>query len=286
MKEKIGIIDVGGGMRGIYGAGIFDYLLDNNIDIPYCVGISAGSANVASYISKQKGRNFKFYTEYSFEKDYMSLSNLIHKGSYIDLDYVYGTLSNEGGKNPWNFDDAMNNPAEMIVVATDAEKAKPVYFTKKDFIKNDYGMFKGSSCIPIVCKAYNWKDKYYFDGAISDPIPIERAFKDGCTRVIVVLTRPIDYRKKTEHSGTFKKLKKTYPNMIEKLYQRADLYNNKLDNILRKYVPEKKAFVIGPDDVCNVDTLKHKKEDLEKLYNKGYYDGIKIKEYIDYINCI
>ena len=109
MKEKIGIIDVGGGMRGIYGAGIFDYLLDNNIDIPYCVGISAGSANVASYISKQKGRNFKFYTEYSFEKDYMSLSNLIHKGSYIDLDYVYGTLSNEDGKNPWNFDDAMNN---------------------------------------------------------------------------------------------------------------------------------------------------------------------------------
>ena len=57
MNEKIGIIDVGGGMKGIYGAGIFDYLLERNIEIPYCIGVSAGSANVASYLSKQKGRN-------------------------------------------------------------------------------------------------------------------------------------------------------------------------------------------------------------------------------------
>ena len=109
-------------MRGIYGAGIFDYLIDKNIEIPYCIGVSAGSANVASYISKQKGRNKPFYQDYSFEKQYMSFHNLIHKGSYIDLDYVYGTLSNEGGRNPWDFDKAMQSRQEMVVVATDAKK--------------------------------------------------------------------------------------------------------------------------------------------------------------------
>ena len=33
--KKIGIIDVGGGTRSIFGAGVYDYLIDNNIEIPY-----------------------------------------------------------------------------------------------------------------------------------------------------------------------------------------------------------------------------------------------------------
>ena len=41
----LGIIDVGGGMRGIYTAGIYDYLLDHQITFDYCLGVSAGSAN-------------------------------------------------------------------------------------------------------------------------------------------------------------------------------------------------------------------------------------------------
>ncbi len=41
-----GIIDVGGGLRGNYVSGIIDYLLDNSIDIEYCLGVSAGSAKL------------------------------------------------------------------------------------------------------------------------------------------------------------------------------------------------------------------------------------------------
>ena len=50
------IIDVGGGQRGIYGAGVFDRLLDEGIEFDCCIGVSAGSANLASYLAKQKGR--------------------------------------------------------------------------------------------------------------------------------------------------------------------------------------------------------------------------------------
>ena len=32
MREKIGIADVGGGLRGIYAAGVLDYCLDNSIE--------------------------------------------------------------------------------------------------------------------------------------------------------------------------------------------------------------------------------------------------------------
>ena len=46
-----GIVDVGGGLRGIYGAGIFDYCMEQGIHFDYCIGVSAGSANVCSYIA-------------------------------------------------------------------------------------------------------------------------------------------------------------------------------------------------------------------------------------------
>lgn len=41
---KIGVIDVGGGLRGIYAAGVFDWCLENGVKFDYGIGISAGSA--------------------------------------------------------------------------------------------------------------------------------------------------------------------------------------------------------------------------------------------------
>ena len=45
---KTAIIDVGGGMRGIYAAGVLDCCLDERITVDLAIGISAGSANLAS----------------------------------------------------------------------------------------------------------------------------------------------------------------------------------------------------------------------------------------------
>ena len=45
----LGIIDVGGGMRGIFTAGIYDYLNDQGVQpFDYCIGVSAGSGNLVS----------------------------------------------------------------------------------------------------------------------------------------------------------------------------------------------------------------------------------------------
>ena len=89
-----GIIDVGGGMRGIYGAAVADYCLDNNIHFDCCIGISAGSANMVTYIAGQRGRTLKFYSDYAFRKEYMSFGNMLRKGYFVNLEYIYGTLSN------------------------------------------------------------------------------------------------------------------------------------------------------------------------------------------------
>ncbi len=91
---KTGIVDVGGGYRGVYAAGVMDYCMDNGIKFDLGVGVSAGSANIISYAAGQQGRNYTFYTVYGLRKEYAGLGNFIRKRSFIDMDYVYGTLSN------------------------------------------------------------------------------------------------------------------------------------------------------------------------------------------------
>ena len=63
---KTGIIDVGGGLRGIYAAGVLYYCMEHGIRFDVGIGVSAGSANLASYAAGQIRRNYKFYTEYAF----------------------------------------------------------------------------------------------------------------------------------------------------------------------------------------------------------------------------
>ena len=122
---KIGVIDVGGGLRGIYAAGVFDWCMENDVQFDYDIGISAGSANLASYISGQHGRNYPFYEEYSMRKQYMGVGNMLHGGSFLNLQYIYGTLSNAGGENPLNFAKMNANPAEWYMIATNAPGRLP-----------------------------------------------------------------------------------------------------------------------------------------------------------------
>ena len=128
---KIGVVDVGGGLRGVYAAGVFDYCLDKDIRFDLGIGVSAGSANVASYLAGQKRRNFVFYTDYPFRKEYMSLKNFVRKRSYLDLDYIYGTLSNADGENPLDYRSILENPCEFVAVATDARTGEAAYFGKE-----------------------------------------------------------------------------------------------------------------------------------------------------------
>ena len=107
---KIGVVDVGGGFRGVYAAGVLDYCMDNGIRFDLGIGVSAGSANLISYCAGQRGRNYHFYVEYGMRKEYASVGNFLRKRSFVDMDYVYGTLSNSDGENPLDYAAAMPAP--------------------------------------------------------------------------------------------------------------------------------------------------------------------------------
>ncbi|MDE7260513.1 MAG: patatin family protein [Oscillospiraceae bacterium] len=277
---KTGIVDVGGGIRGIYAAGVFDFCLDRDIHFDLSIGVSAGSANVVSYLAGQRGRNYKFYTEYALRKEYMGARNVLKQGSYIDLNYVYGTLSNSGGEYPLDYQAIMDNPGEMLVVATNAMNGSGRYFKKSELVRDHYDMFKASSAIPFICRPYtiNWTP--YFDGALADPVPVEKAFQCGCDKVVVLLTRPADRERGPGKDAFFAdRIQHRYPFAARKLRTRVERYNEGV-TLAKKYQEAGKALIIAPNDTCGVDTLTRDKAAMMRLYRKGYQDAQAIQTFL------
>lgn len=278
---KSGVIDVGGGMRGIYATGVLDRCLDDGISFDVAIGISAGSANISSYMSRQRGRNVEFYANYSFRPEYMSTRNFIEKGSYIDMDYVYGVLSNEGGENPVDYDALESTPTDWRIVACEADTGETVYFDKSNMTRNHYGILGASSSIPFVCKPYEIEGKEYFDGALGDTVPLEKAFEMGCTKVVLILTKPSDVLRTTGKDVFLANMiRRKYPKAAKRLEGRADRYNFGVA-LAKELEKDGLALVVAPDDTCGVDTLVRDKDALMRLYRKGYDDGAAIKSFLE-----
>lgn len=277
---KTGVIDVGGGMRGIYGTGVFDYCLDKGINFGYGIGISAGSANLASYVGGQRGRNYVFYRDYSSRKEYMGLGELLHHHSFLNLDYIYGTLSNSDGENPLNFDGIMENPMEWYVAGTNAITGEARYFDRNDIKRDDYSILKASSAIPVVCEPQYIDNVPYFDGALGNPVPVKKAFEDGCDKLVLILTKPESLIQTPDNEKILAKIfQSKYPKAAHQLELRAERYNEGVA-LAQKYAKDGKAIIISPDDTCGVDTLVKNKSSLQKLYEKGYSDAEKISSFL------
>lgn len=278
--SKIGIVDVGGGYRGVYATGVLDYCIDHHIQFDLGIGVSAGSANLISYMAGQRGRNYQFYTEYGLRKEYAGIGNFLFKKSFIDLDYVYGTLSNSDGENPLDYPAAASNPMEFITVATEAETGEAKYFDKGDISQDDYNILKASSAIPFVCHPYAVGETLYYDGALGDTIPVAKAFELGCNKVVLLLTLPKDtVRTSKTDRKLAARIRKKYPLAAEKLEQRAEHYNEGVA-LAKKLVAEGKVLIVAPDDTCGVSTLSRDAGALRRLYEKGYQDGKVISDFL------
>lgn len=276
----IGIVDVGGGNRDIYGAGVLDYCIENDLNVDYFIGVSAGSANGVSYIAKQIKRNYRFYSQYSFRKEYMSISNFLFKGSLVDLDYIYSVLSNSDGEDPVDYDEFIKNKIDLEVVATDAETGEPIYFKKEELKRDNYNVLKASSCVPVACKPYNINGNLYYDGGISDPIPFHKAFQAGCDKVIIILTKPKNMLRNSKKDVKLSKfIEKKYPKAAEKMNKRYEIYNERLKEAL-ELEKQGKVLILAPNDIYKLDTFSRNIGQLELLYKKGYYDAKKIEKFI------
>ena len=212
-------------MKCAYSAGILDRFIDEGITFDYAVGVSAGSANAISFLAGQRGRALRFYTDHIHEPGYFGFKSWLTTGDLFGLQYIYGTLSNEGGADALDFQAILANPCVFEAVATDAATGEPHYFTKADMGPRDFRAIMASSAIPAACRPVEIGGRRYFDGGISDSIPVERALAQGCDKLVVVLSKTRDYYKRPEgHKALYHLLCHKYPKAVEDLDRRHLMY--------------------------------------------------------------
>ena len=244
-----GIIDIGGGLRGIFGAGVFDRLLDEKISFDSVYGVSAGAANAATFIGGQNGRTLRFYEDYASRAKYMGFGNLLKTGSYVGLSYIYETLSNSDGEDPLNYKGIEDFKGSFTTVATDALTGEAVYFGKDAYRQDDYRVLMASSCLPVVCRPVEINGREYFDGGASDPIPVEKAISDGCDKLVLILTRPRDeLHTPSIDSKAARLLKDKYPETAKKLFNRYNTYNESIEKA-KALEKEGRLLIIAPDTI-------------------------------------
>lgn len=279
--QKIGLVVEGGGMKCAYSAGILDKFLDDQVRFDYVIGVSAGSANCASFLAGQRERNLRFYTEHLKEKGYFGFGSFLKTGDLFGLDFIYSTMTNHNGEDPLDYPKLAANPAEFEIVATNAETGAPAYFSKKDLSQDNYEVIKASCALPAACKPRMIDGTPYFDGGVSDPIPADHALKQGgCDKVVVILSKPRDFQKKPEHMRAFYSLDLVkYPRIAEAINYRHITYMQHFRRIFQ-LEKEGRAFVFAPSMPLEMGTYAMDAEENRKLYDLGLSDYQNAKSHL------
>ena len=280
---KVGLVLEGGAFRTIYSCGVTDAFLDKNIIADYVIGASAGAGFGVSYASNQPGRNYEIVTRYGITRKYMGLGNFLNPKTkaYFNLDYVYSTIPNE--LVPFDYKAFQEFKGEFKAVVTNVETGKAEYLDV-DRTYNHNTILKATCALPILSPIIKYKGNGYLDGGIADSIPYEQAFRDGCDKVIIILTREYDYIKVAGHTMKHALVHyRNFPELCKAMETRPERYNECIRRI-KELENEGKVFVFRPKSVGTFKRNERNIEKIRELYNDGYTQGLErleeLKEYL------
>lgn len=267
-NKKTAVILEGGALRSFFTCGVLDVFMENNIYFPCVCGVSAGSLTAVSYLSRQIGRTAKVNLDYVNDKRFMSMHSFVKNKMYFNFDFLFGEITHE--LVPLDYDTFYNSEQEFITFTTDCKTGESIAHSNRT--SNDIlHACKASASMPILSKMFTIGDSEHLDGGISNPIPYQWAIDNGFDKIVVVLTRDINYRKKPLSSiikQIQNKMYSQYPKLIEKLNAQPQLYNETVEKIC-ELEKQNKIFVIRPLEPVKVKRTEKDTKKLLELYNIG-----------------
>lgn len=266
---QAGLILEGGGMKGLYTAGVLDFFLDKGIEFSSVYGVSAGACHMCSYLSKQRGRALDISIDYLDTRRYCSVESLVTTGDLFNVDMCYYLIPEY--LYPYDHEAFHRYTGKTFSVATDIVTGRPEYFRIRD-MREDIDKIRASASLPLVSRNVKIGGSYYLDGGISDAIPLEQSVIDGNQKNVVVMTKEVGFvRKPSSQLGLIKARYVRYPKVYQLMARRHINYNGQLEYIERQQEAGR-AFVIRPKIAGNVGRIEKDPEKLRALYRQGYDD--------------
>jgi len=266
---KTGLVLEGGGVRGIYTAGVLDVFMESNVGFDGVIGVSAGAIHACSYISGQKGRSIRYYKKYSTDPRFMGLSCWLKTGDVVGADFCYHELPDK--LDVFDHDSFDKNPTPYYVTCANLETGVAEYIRLRN-LRTEIDYLRASASLPYFSRIVELDGKKYLDGGCVDSVPVEAFQKLGYERNVVVLTQHEGYSKKPEHPLLPKLLYRKYPKFRDALLKRHERYNACLKRIADM---EKTGtvYVIRPSRPLEIGRLEKDPVEIERVYNIGRADA-------------
>lgn len=267
MKDSALILE-GGALRGVYTSGVLDVLMEEDIWFPKVVGISAGSLNAVSYVSRQPGRSVRINLEYVNDPRYMGMGHWLRKKSFFNFDFVFEDVFHR--LIPFDYDTFEQSDVKLYAVACDCRTGRAVFLEKSevgDFLE----ACRASSSMPILCSMTEINKKRLLDGGIAFPVPVPVELPFRCRKLVYVMTRHKEYRMTGTTSAMesiYRKKYSQYPELLERLYRIPERYNHRMEH-LYKLEEEGKIFILRPGSPVTVSRTEKNVEKLKALYEQG-----------------
>ena len=275
-NNKTALIVEGGGQRGVFSFGITDTFIARNYDpFDIYIGVSNGVAVLCWYLIRETDNNLDKML-YAAKGDYLSYKNIFTGKDILKFHQMY----DDGEKmfQP-SMDKIKNNldGKEYIAVVTDAIEANAEYYSFGD---GDWmPKMIASGTLPVLVRTpslINGRRK--FDGGVSDPLPVEKAYEMGAKKIILIRTYEKQFRRKMKLENYIGALfSKKYPKLRNALLEHDKTYNRALDFI--KNPPNDCEIV----QLCPPKKLKSKRDSKNiEILKADYKLGTRVAaEYLD-----
>ena len=266
---KVGLVLEGGAMRGMFTAGVLDVFLDEQIHIDGIVSVSAGALFGVNFPSKQKGRVLRYNKKYLNDKRYMGWHSLFTTGNIVNKDFAFYQLPFE--LDVFDQEAFAHSGIDFYTVLTNVESGEAEYVKIHDAFEQ-METLRATSAMPFVSKMVEIDGKKYLDGGIADSIPLRFCQQLGYDKIIVILTRPLDYRKTPTNSLIFNAFYRRYPKLVERLTNRYVDYNRAVEDVIRLN-EQGEIFVIRPSVTLPIRRIEKDVAKVQAMYDLGVADA-------------
>lgn len=268
--QKTGLVLEGGGIRGIYTAGVLDYFMDQNLQVDCIIGVSAGALHGVNYKAKQSGRSYRVATDYLKDNRYLSFHSLVHTGDIFGAEFCYHTIPEQ--LDPFDYETYQSNPTQLYATVSNVSTGKAEYKLCSD-LRKDMEYIRASASLPLLSRIVEIDGGRYLDGGICDSIPLKQSQAMGNTKNIVILTRVAGYVKEPDRLLPMIRRKyRNNPEFVQAANERHLLYNDTI-RLIEEEEKQGNCFVLRPSRYIGVSRLEKNVSKIKSLYELGFLDA-------------
>lgn len=270
-RVKTGLVVEGGGTKIAYTGGVLQCFLEQGIDIPYCVGISAGAMMLLPYVSRQPGRLRLTGVDAASQKDLIGLKPIMEEGSLFALEKTAQFIQE---KMPLDYETFFSSPTQLDIGVYDMKTRKTRYYGK-EYVDASDDLLIASCSLLLLSKPKQFDGNTVIDAGLTDMIPVSQALKAGCEKVIVVSTKEEGYRRKKAPWWQLMGARLVYHDrQITEDFRNRHIHYEEQWQIIHDLEKEGKALVLRPHQDYGITRYTTDREKLDAWFKLGYAETL------------